>query len=221
MATAQIISPDEVEKLIDPVVRQATALTVCGPDDYEMACAFLQLVATRRKQVDETFDPIVRKAHETHKEAVAQKKRFTDPLASAEQTVKMKVSTWRIDEDRKRRLHEAELAKEAQRQRDEEALAQADQLAQGGQKEMAEMVLQDAAEAPAPVVVLPSSMPKVEGVSSRKNWKFRVVNEGLIPREYLSPDPIKIGAVVRSQKDMAKISGVEVYCDESVAVRAR
>jgi len=38
--------------------------------------------------------------------------------------------------------------------------------------------------------------------------------------EIASVDPVKIGAVVRSQKGMTKIPGIEVYSEESVSIRA-
>lgn len=220
MATVAVISPDEVAKLIPPVVSQAQQLVVADSDDYEMACSFLQLIATRKKQIGEAFDPIVSKAHETHKEAVAQRKRLLDPLETAEQNVKGKVSTFRLEEERQRRAEEFRLAEEEKKKREIEALEQAAHLEAAGDKEMAEMVIQQAAEAPAPVVVLQTAVPKGMGVSAQKNWKFRIVNEALIPREYLSPDEKKIGAVVRSQKNLAKIPGIEIYSEESVRVRA-
>jgi hypothetical protein len=49
----------------------------------------------------------------------------------------------------------------------------------------------------------------------RENWKFRVTNEKLIPREYLKADEIKIGGVVRALKGSTNIPGVEVY-NESI-----
>jgi hypothetical protein len=219
MATA-IISPAEIEKFVPQVVSQAQHLTVSTGEDYEMACTFLQFVASRKKQVEEVFDPIVTKAHAAHKEAVAQKKKFMDPLLMAESTVKIKVSTFRTEEERKRRIEEQRLADEARKDAEERAILEAAQLEASGEHELADMVIQNQTEAPAPVVVLESSVPKQSGISGRTNWKYRIVDESLVPREYLSIDPMKVGAVVRSQKGMTKIPGIEVYPESSVSVRA-
>lgn len=219
MATA-LISPAEIEKFVPQVVQQAQQCTIASGEDYEMACSFLTFIANRKKQVEEVFDPIVSKAHAAHKEACAQKKKFMDPLLTAESNVKFKVSNYRAAEDRKRREEELRLAAEARREADERALNEAAQLEQDGEKELAEMVLQAAAEAPAPVIVLENTVPKQSGISARTNWRYRVVNEALIPREFLSVDPMKIGAVVRSQKGMTKIPGIEVYPEASVSVKA-
>jgi len=45
----------------------------------------------------------------------------------------------------------------------------------------------------------------------RKVWKYRIVNEALIPREYLTPDLQKIGSLVRGFKEKFNISGIQVY----------
>jgi hypothetical protein len=68
-------------------------------------------------------------------------------------------------------------------------------------------------------VILPETTPKVEGISGRQVWKFRIINPALIPREYLIPDERKIGQIVRAMKGETRIPGVEAYAEESVAVR--
>ena len=70
----------------------------------------------------------------------------------------------------------------------------------------------------APVVV-PKSVPKVSGMSIRDNWKFKITNEKLIPREYLKVDEVKIGQVVRALKSATNIPGVEVYNEGTVSGR--
>jgi hypothetical protein len=234
MATA-LVSPAEVEKFVPQVVSQAQQLTVTSSEEYEYACTFLQFVAGRKKQVEEVFDPIVTKAHAAHKEAVAQKKKFMDPLLSSESLVKGKVSTYRMEQERIRRAEEQRLADEQRKKDEERALAEAQELEANGEKELADLVLQTAAEAPAPVVVLESSVPKQDGIASRTNWKWRFKNgEAEALRElvkaalqneqllgFLMVNESAVGSVVRAQKSLTKIPGIEVYPDTSVSVRAR
>ena len=221
MATQAIISPDEVAKLVPAVVSQADQITVCDSDDYEMACSFLTLIATRKKQVGETFDPIVQKAHATWKESIAQRDKFLSPLNLAEMNVKNKVTNWRMEEERKRREEEARLTAIAKKEADERAAAEAAALEAAGDKELAEIVRQDAAEAPPPVVVAPPMIPKQDGIAKTVRWRFEVIDESKLPREFMEPSDIKIGAVVRSQKNLAKIPGVRIWSEESVSVRSR
>ena len=223
MAITAIITTEDAAKaatpLVAPLVQQAQRLTVTSNEDYEMACTFLQLVATRKKQVDEVFDPIVKAAHEAHKQAVSKKKMFMDPLLTAEFEVKGKVSKFAAEEERKRREEEQRLAEEQRKTAEANALEEVKRLEAAGERELAEIVLQNAAEEPAPVVVLPSSVPRQSGIAARKTYKFRVVNEALIPREYLKVNEVAIGAVVRAQKNLTKIPGIEVYAEDSVSVR--
>lgn len=234
MATVTVISPADVAKLIPSVVSQAQQLTIKSPEDYEDACVFLQLIAGRKKLVDEAFDPIVKKAHETHKEACGQKKKHMDPLVMAELTTKGKVRTYIDEQERIRKADEIRLAAEAKATADAAAMAEAELLAASGDNELADLVLENAANAPAPVTIVQSYVPKFSGVSSRSNWTFRYrVGELEALRElvqaaakddnllaYLQHRESAIRGVVKAQKKLTSIPGIEAYDEGSVSVRA-
>lgn len=88
---------------------------------------------------------------------------------------------------------------------------------QCGNKEEAAAIMEAPVQA-APVVI-PKAVPKVTGMSIRDNWKFRVTNEKLIPREYLKVDEVKIGQVVRALKSSTNIPGIETYNEGTVSGR--
>jgi hypothetical protein len=67
---------------------------------------------------------------------------------------------------------------------------------------------------------VPKVVPKVDGVSAREIMKFEIVNEALIPRQYLMVNEKAIGAYGRAAKAAARIPGVRFYAEESVAVKA-
>lgn len=67
-------------------------------------------------------------------------------------------------------------------------------------------------------VVARIERPKSSGVAVRELWDFRITDEALIPREYLVPDEVAIGKVVRAMKANTRIAGVEVFAKNSVAV---
>lgn len=235
MATQAIISPDEVAKLVPQVVSQAQAITIANADDHEMACAFLTFVATRKKQIDEVFDPIVKKAHETHKEAVAQKKKVLDPLVMAEANVKGKIVTYDAEQQRLRKEREDAEAAALRQQQQEAAIAEAQELEASGDKELADLVLETAAAAPPPVVVLPPAVQKQEGVAMTTTWKWRFVGDeqkalkALVQAAakddsllgYLCVNESAVGTNVRAQKKFTKIPGIEAYPHTGVAVRSR
>lgn len=62
--------------------------------------------------------------------------------------------------------------------------------------------------------------PKADGITTRENWKFRITDASLVPREYLSVDEKKVGAAVKLSKGDTKIPGIEVYREDTVVVRS-
>ena len=61
---------------------------------------------------------------------------------------------------------------------------------------------------------LPSgALPVIAGMSDRKVYKFEIVDAGLIPADFMTPDVKKIGEYVRKSKGMAVIDGVRIWTD--------
>jgi hypothetical protein len=58
--------------------------------------------------------------------------------------------------------------------------------------------LQQELDAAGSVAIVPSFLPKVEGVSYANNKDFEVVQESKVPRKFMTPDPRKIRAAIAS-----------------------
>jgi len=69
-------------------------------------------------------------------------------------------------------------------------------------------------------VVVPSPVPKVEGLSFRTDWKWGGTDVSQVPREYMMLNEVAINGVVRAMKDKTNIPGIRVY-PEQVAVKSR
>lgn len=120
------------------------------------------------------------------------------------------------EQERKRRIEEDRLRAEARKREEDARLQEAAQLEKAGKRELADAVIA------APVIIAPIVLPRVEqpkGISYRTAWRFRIVDQSKIPREYLCVDEQKIGGVVRSLKDATAIPGVEVFSEQVVAGR--
>lgn len=67
--------------------------------------------------------------------------------------------------------------------------------------------------------VIPREVPKAAGVQMRRAWKHRIKDVNKLPREYMTPDEKKIGAVVRALKKDAEatIPGIEVWDEPDLA----
>ncbi len=200
---------------------RARALVVTDDAGYAQGAELLKGIKALRQEVADTFDDHIRRAHEAHKALVREKADAEAPLTEAEGIIKVALVTYRNAQEQKRKDEERRLAEEACRRQQERALAEAAALEAAGEVEEAAALLEDATTAPAPVVVLPSSTPKVSGISYKSIWKFRIVDANKVPREFLCVDAVRIGGVVRALKGATKIPGVEVYEEQIAAASGR
>jgi hypothetical protein len=205
---------------------QAAVLAVFDAQSYLTAGDFLARIKELRREVDAHHQPIIDAAHRAHKAAVDAKRRLDSPLAQAEAIISQKRTVYRQEEMGRRLEEERRLQAEAKRKADEEARQRAEEAqiqaaieAEDNGDAVAAREILAAPVIPGPVyvplVILPKQAPKTEGLSLRKNWKFRISSPEKLPDEYWIPDEMKIGQVVRAMKDQANIPGVEVYCEES------
>lgn len=212
----------EVEQKALSVPARARSIEIKDNESFIRAGELLKAIKDIRREIDETFDPIVSKAHAVHKEAVAQKKKAEAPLVEAEAIIKPKLSSYMDEQERIRVAEERRLQEEARKQEEAARLAEAVHLEQMGEPEE---VVQSVLEEPIapPVIVLPKATPKVEGISSRKTWKYRVKSPLMVNREYLILDEKKIGALVRDLGPKAEAiigkGSIEIYEDRIIASR--
>lgn len=149
----------------------------------------------------------------------------------------------RLNEERQRQAREdaergriaAERDAEVQRKQREKEIEQTRKAGEFGKRdanrlakearEQAERDKEQArkdAEAAAQVkeVKVKPSIPKMAGIKGRTNWGFEFVDRDLIPREYLMPNLVAIGAMVRATKDKQKAEaqcpGIEVWSKDAV-----
>jgi hypothetical protein len=118
-------------------------------------------------------------------------------------------------EERKRREAEIEAQKRAGeiKAREAQRLAKEAREAEERERERAKSDEVIAAANVVEVKVEPN-IPKVAGVPSRTNYKFRIIDANRIPRQYLIPNEVKIGADVREwKKEGEVIPGIEAYRD--------
>jgi len=177
------------------VAASVPTLTITTADEYQQAAAGLVEIKGRWKVVEEKRTSLV--------------KPLNDVVKSINGMFKPVLDSWDRTMDVVKRAMQDYQVREAEVQR--KALEAAAALAQQGQtgQEFTALVAQGSA--------LPT---KAQGISTRSMWRWRVVDAGAVPREYLCVDQAKVDAVVKAQQDGAKIPGIEVYREEIMAVRA-
>jgi len=194
------------------IIDQGKLVIIKIADDYKKAGELWITIKGIMKQVDESFDPIISKAHAAHKEAVAQKAKIYDPLKAVYVSVKQLMSKYDEAQKEIARKEAARLAEIARKAEEERLLQEAILAEEAGDKEESAAILQEPVYVP-PITVQKATPKLNGGPIYREVTKFEIVEEALIPRIYLIPDMVKIGGVVRALKQEANIPGVRVYTE--------
>jgi hypothetical protein len=204
--TAIDISPEarEVATLALSIPDAAKKLAITDDISLSIGNELLLSIKDLRKQIADTFDPIIRKAHEAHKAAVGAKKDAEAPLVQAEGIVKPAISGYMA------------------------ALAAAIEAEDAGASpEEVQAIVEAPVYVPPPVAPPP---PKLSGVSIRKVVKFEVTDlralikaiaAGQVPIEAVKPNDVVIGAQARSLRTSLRWPGVKVWEEPSVAAGRR
>lgn len=196
----------------------AKQIIVSDMPSYEGANAMLREVATLTTRIE--ADRKAKKAPilAAGKELDAQYADADRTLKEARASVEQQINSFRRAEETKRREAAQRAAELAEKERIRlERLA--DKAAERGDVAKA-AEYEDRAEHMAEAVNVPvAPLAKTEGVNTRENWKFAIVDESLIPRTFLIPDEKAIGAIGKALKSRAEIPGVRFYNDESTVVR--
>ena len=211
-----------IEKETNDVISQANAIVVTSNEQETKAVEFLKIVKNMQKEISETFDPIVEKAHAAHKEATGQRNKFLNPLLEAEKRIKRMVGDFRLEMERKRIEQERKIREEAEKKAEAERqrlAKQAEKAAAKGNEEKAAELLARSEAVQAPTVIVEKQTVKQEGMGVRTVWKAKIVDPAAVPREYCSPNIELISSIAKSTKGTLKISGVEFYEESVVSMR--
>lgn len=199
---------------------RARALVVKDQASYDEAASGLLTIKEFLKRVDALCDPNIKRWHEGHKKAIAEKKALTDLPLQAETIYKRGIAAYIQEQERIRIEAQRKAEEEARRREEEERLALAVQAEQAGADDDAiEQIVNTPQPYTAPVVA--QTYRPVSGISTRKTWKWRIVDESKIPRQYLQLDTVKINGVVRAMGSTTNIPGIEVYEDTGIAAGRR
>jgi hypothetical protein len=189
-------------------------------ESYLLFAGELQEIKRRQKVIDDRLEPEKKKAYVAYQAWNDLIKELKAPLLAREAFDKKEMAAWDTEQDRIRREEERRLQEEARKREEEARLQAAVEAEKSGDKEEAEAIIN---EAPAyvPPIVLPKATPKVQGISYRDNWTFRITDTNKIPREYMIPNETAIRKVVSALKDKSNIPGIEVYNERIVAAGRR
>lgn len=218
-----------VKEQVTGLVQVAQTYSVKTQEHLDLAGQELVRIKTVRKQVDELFDPVIKQAHKAHKEAVASKKKLTDPLDTAEKQIKSAIGQYTLEQERKAHEEQEKLriaAEEKARKERERLEAQAMKAIDKGNEEKAEALLERAEAVQTFTPIAAPTYQAPSGVSTRKTWKAKVTDESKVPAYFagvlIRPvDGSALNRIAAMTKGPSQIPGVEFYKDAVVSARTR
>lgn len=218
----KIIEPEiqDLQASSGTMLGQAAMLTVKDDASFTAGAEMLLEIKRIAKTVEARFEEPVSMAFKAHRAMTALRDSVLAPFRSAEATIKQKVGAYQIEVDRKRREEADRLRRQAEAQAEAERIAKAQDQMDKGDLKGCEQTL-EAPAAPVSVRVETPGAPKVAGISFRDEWKFEITNVNEIPMEYLIPDVVAIGRVVKAMGSRTNIPGIRLFSEKVVAGRAR
>jgi len=189
------------------VIAQAKAIVIQDNDSYRFACEFQKTLYAADKEIEQEMAKPKTTTHEAHKAVCDLENKYRDPIKGARKINGGKIDQWENVQEGLRLKEELRVREESRQREEVKQLDVAEDLEKEGRHEEAEAEL-ERPSGPAPVVQ--SNVPKVGGMRRRATMTYRILNAELVPREYCSPDPKKIGPVLRASGGTKKIPGVEV-----------
>jgi len=208
---------------------QAKQIQIVDDNSLHKGNEFIHVCRQLRKKIAVTMDPIIKRAHGVHQEALAQKRKLEGPLKQAEEIVGPRIASYKrkIEEEIRAQEEEKERKLAEEKKKKEEALEKAAALEKAGDKEKADEEFEKAEKIEEEEALLAEEpkfkrkAPDTPGTSIRKIWKWRLKNLKEVPIEYLKLDEVKIGDAVRTAKGEIEIPGIEIYADDRLSIRSQ
>jgi hypothetical protein len=210
---------------------QTAALTITSADHYAAEAGRLKGIKAFQKKVAEFFDPLKRKASESHKALCDAERKALQPVAEDETAIKRALLAYDQEQERIRRIEEARLREvarqdEERRRLDEAAALEREAAATGDAELMEEAVALISAPVEAPVVHLERSTPRVAGIVTREVWKGEVVDVAKLVQaaaanpqwvNLLLPNNTAVQQLARALKGAMNVPGIRVYAESQIA----
>lgn len=207
----------EVTTLAKSATDEAGMIFVRDRESYVRAAELILTLKLLRNKIVDTFKPIKKRIDDAKREVLNQEREADAPLLYAITKLSPQIIAYERQQELIRKGDEIRLQIEARKNDEDRTLQDAIRAEEAGDKDLSLAILD--APVSATSVFVPKTLPKVPGMSIRKTWSFLVVSPNMIPREYMTPDLARIGAVVRALKGQCNIPGIRVRAEESITGR--
>ena len=217
--------PEDVQTLVaqaegDMVLAQR--FTIASSDDYVQASEILKTVKGRYQEIEAKRKGMTAPLDEAKKRIMDFFRQPLEQLSNAERQIKSAMLAFMQEQEKVRREQEEQLQALARAERERLNKITAEKISQAveeGNLKKAEEILDAVVEVAAPTVQ--QEKPKAQGIKMVTRWKYRIIDESLIPREYLVPNEKLLANTAVATKGVIKIAGVEFYSESTVSSAAR
>jgi len=205
----------DVHLKLDPFVESAKRNLAEAKDELNKWLNPAEAVDGVLAQKVKDYERIERERAEAEQRRINEERRRQADAEAAEQRKRDEAAAAERRKAEQKAIEEARKAGELNKRQAEKMRKEAEERERAAKEQAAKDA--ELTKASVTDVEVKPNIPTVAGVPSRRNWKFRVLDATRIPRAYLMPNEVKIGADVRFLKNKleaeSKIPGIEVYED--------
>lgn len=222
---APAIVEAELDTEASSIELRVQKMTVTNDIGYVCAAETLKEIKAMQKKVTAYWEPLRLSAKESYDRILSRKKDMLDPLKSAEDILKGKMTEFTDEQEKKRKAQEEAMRKLAQNELEkklaEAAAAEAAGDSATAQSAMAEAEVMDDVSVSGSIQTPNIS---VKGISKSKTWKIVGVDESRVPVEIngmvIRPvDEKAVLRIIKASKGTVRIPGV-IY-EEVTSISAR
>ncbi len=197
-------------------LRRAMEIEPVDNESYLFCGEFNKVLKAKIDDIEEAFAEPKSTTNDAHKSVCDLENSLIEPIKAMITLNGKKLIRYQEQKEKERLEEERQAREKARAEIDEEKLAEAEELEKQGRHEEAEAVIEEHTPA---VIVQPSSVPKVKGISMRQTWGYRILSESLVPPEWCCVDEKKISKVANATKGTIKIPGIEFFPIKSISTR--
>lgn len=209
---------NEIKKEIEPQVQvyvSSLPAKITDMDSYLSFADELKIIKSKMAAIDDRLEPAKKKARAAWQEWVDLIDELKAPLVAREKYNKSELLRWNKEQEAIQKKKEEEARAQAKKDEEDRQLAAAAAAEQRGDTKAAEEIINTPVYVPP--VVAQKEVPKVSGISFKKTWTYRIIDESLIPNMYKMINEKMIAAVAKNSGGVQSIPGVEFYEVEGVA----
>jgi hypothetical protein len=210
---------DEARQLL----ATAQVIEIDCPELYELAADELMAAKAKARQLDDLRRSMTRPRGEAKQRIMDFFRPAVEFLQQTEASYKGAMMRWHGEQERLRREEEAR-QREAARTERERLYAEAQAAADAGHPDEADAISETEKLIPMPIV--PPTVEKISGVSTRKVWRAEVIDKlalikavaaGRVPEALLEVNMVVLNAQARALKSAMNYPGVKAVAEGTIA----